>query len=185
MIMKFTTGLVRLSYAHIFEPKANMNGVEQYSASLIIPKKDAAQVQRINDFLQGMLKDNDVIARLGGAKAVKAGVTLPLHDADEKKPDDGAYANSFYLNAKANVDHAPKVLLYDRTECVDRSEVYSGCWVQAVLEFYPYNKNGNRGIGVSLSAVRKVKDGEPLSGATVSDKDWDDSLLGGSLEDLL
>lgn len=61
---------------------------------------------------------------------------------------------------------------------MDPEEVYSGCYVQAVLTLYVYNTSGNKGIGVSLNAIRKIKDGERLAGTVVSESDWDDSLLG-------
>lgn len=36
--IKMTTGLVRLSYAHLFQPAEDLSGHEKYSASLIIRK---------------------------------------------------------------------------------------------------------------------------------------------------
>jgi hypothetical protein len=71
-------------------------------------------------------------------------------------------------------------------EIADPNEIYSGCYVQAVLNLYAYNKNGNSGIGASLLGIRKIKDGEPLTGSHVSDDDFDDSLLeGDGLDDLM
>ena len=37
--------------------------------------------------------------------------------------------------------------------------------------------NGNKGVGVGLSGVRKVKDGDRLGGVTVSADDFDDDLV--------
>lgn len=62
----------------------------------------------------------------------------------------------------------------------DEVKVYSGCYVQAVLSIFPYN-NQQVGVGIGLTAIRKVADGEPLAGTVVSDKDWDDTLLGDDL----
>ena len=56
--------------------------------------------------------------------------------------------------------------------------------MQAVLSIFPYNSNGNKGIGVGLLGVRKIKDGDSQGGTVVSDSDFDDSLLGDA-EDLL
>lgn len=170
--MKFTTGLCRLSYAHVFEPKEDLSGNPKYSCSLIIPKSDEKQINRINEAFGTMLADKDILVKLGGKAK---GADLPLRDGDER--EDAVYEDCFYLNAKANPDYPPQVLLKDRTECVDREEVYSGCYVQAVLEFFPYNANGKKGIGVGLRAIRKIKDGEPLTGSKVSDSDWDDDLI--------
>ena len=170
--MKFTTGLCRLSYEHIFEPHADLNGEEKYSCSLLISKKDKKQIDRITEAFDSMLEDKDILVKLGGKAK---GTTLPLHDGDEK--DDDVYAGHVYLNARANVKYPPKVILQDRTEVVDQSDVYSGCYVQAVLSFYPYNQAGKKGIGVGLLAIRKIKDGEKLAGSAVTDNDWDDSQL--------
>lgn len=176
---KFTTGACRLSYAHIFQPHEDLNGNLKYSASLIIPKADDAQVQRFKAEFDRMVKDPDVRRVLGKGENYR----LPLRDGDLERPNDSAYAKSWFINAKSNPDHKPLVVDKERQEIVDPNEVYSGCWVQAVLSFYPYNKGGNRGIGVSLAAIRKLKDGKPLSGTVVTDNDFDDSLVGTGMED--
>ena len=44
---RVVTGLVRLSYAHIWRPQS-FNGQEaKYSVSIIIPKSDTATIERI------------------------------------------------------------------------------------------------------------------------------------------
>ena len=40
-----------------------------------------------------------------------------------------------------------------------------------------YKSNGNKGVGVGLSGVRKVKDGDRLGGVTVTANDFDDDLV--------
>lgn len=177
--MKVTTGLVRLSYAHIFEPAEDPNGNMKYSASLIIPKSDTKGVQIIQDAIDRMLEDKDVINTLGGSTK---NIRLPLRDGDTDRPKDAAYKDSLFFNANSNQDHRPKVFTRDRMEVVDPEEVYSGCWVQAVVNFYPYNKV-SRGIGASLMAIRKIKDGEPLTGSVVTASDFNDDLLGDVTED--
>ena len=56
-------------------------------------------------------------------------------------------------------------------------KVYSGCYAQCILNLYVYNSNGNKGVGVGLSGVRKVKDGDRLGGVTVTADDFDDDLV--------
>ena len=60
MSKKLITGLCRLSYAHLFQPHADLNGKEKYSASLIIPKSDKATLGRYQQAIDEMLKDPDV-----------------------------------------------------------------------------------------------------------------------------
>ena len=52
------------------------------------------------------------------------------------------------------------------------------CYV--IMNLYPYNTNGNRGIAVGLNHIQKIADGEPLGGARGKAEnefdDWDDDL---------
>lgn len=169
MSKKLITGLCRLSYAHLFQPHADLNGKEKYSASLIIPKSDKATLGRYQQAIDEMLKDPDVKRTLGNG----GGYRKPLRDGDADRPEDPAYQNCYFINASSNTDHKPAVYSIEGLEVVDPNEVYSGCWVQAILFFYAYNKGGNRGIGCSLNAVRKRKDDTPLSGNIVSASDFD------------
>lgn len=179
--MKFTTGLVRLSYAHLTEPAENLNGVMQYSASLIIPKDNKKSVQQFENAIRTMMGDKECIAKWGGKNT---GIKSPLHDGDTERPEDANYANSYYVNVKANTDHRPKLYNKDLTEIVDPSDIYSGCYGQAVLSVYAYNYQGSsKGLSFSILSFRKVKDGAPLGGVSVSENDFDDDLLDGFDDD--
>lgn len=174
--MQFTTGTVRLSYAHLFEPHQDPSGQDRYSCSLLI-RKDSKDVERLKFAFQKILEDPESIKKLGNAR----NVDIPLRDGDEK--DNPEYHGCFYLNAKAGVNNPPKIFDRDHVEIMDRSEVYSGCYVQASISLYVYNKGANRGIGVGLRGIRKIKDGEPLSGSTVTASEFSDDLVKDDLDE--
>lgn len=175
--MQFTTKTVRLSYANLFTPKTDLSGRVRYSCALLIPK-DSDDVERIQSAFKQILSDPAALRILGGTK----NIDLPLRDGDEK--DSPEYKGHYYLNAKADENRPPKVYTKDKVEIVDQSEVYSGCYAQASLSFYPYNKSGKKGIGVGLRGIRKIKDGEALSGSVVSDSEFDDELVKDDLNDI-
>lgn len=177
--MQITTSTVRLSYASLFEPRADLSGRMQYSCSLLIPK-DSKDVNRIKEAFKKMLNDPHNKAILGGKTS---NIDLPLRDGDEKE-EHPEYAGMYYLNAKASENRPPKLFTKDLVELVDRDELYSGCYVQASLSLYCYNKNGHKGIGVGLRGIRKIKDGEPLSGSVVTPDEFSDSLVKDDLDDL-
>ena len=55
---KVVTGLVRLSYANVWEPKAaNENAQPKYSVSIIIPKSDKATLKKINDAIDAAIEE--------------------------------------------------------------------------------------------------------------------------------
>lgn len=99
-------------------------------------------------------------------------LNLPLIDGDKKRPNDPAYANCYYINAKN--DDQPKLFGLDGEEVISRNDVYSGCFARVKISFYAYNRSGNRGIACSLLGLRKAADGKPLGGAVCSVDDFAD-----------
>ena len=108
-----------------------------------------------------------------------AALKTPLRDGDAERPDDEAYANSYFINANATT--APGIVDVDRNPILTRSEVYSGVYGRASISFYAFNSNGNKGIACGLNNLQKVRDGEPLGGKASAESDFatddDDEFL--------
>ncbi len=165
---KVVTGVVRLSYEHVWEP-ASVNGSNpKYSVSLIIPKSDTKTIAAINQAIDNAIRDG--AAKFGGKIPPKGALKLPLRDGDTEREDE-AYRDAYFINANSTT--APQI--------VDRSEVYSGCYARVSINFYAFNSNGNRGIACGLGNIQKVRDGEPLGGKTSAADDFatdlDDDFL--------
>lgn len=164
---KVVTGKVRFSYANIWEPKSINDGDAKYSVSLIIPKTDTKTLTEINKAIETAKEDGK--AKFGGK--IPANLKLPLRDGDIDRPDDEAYANSYFINANSKerpgiVDRAVKPIL-------DQDEVYSGCYGRASITFYAFNSNGNKGVACGLQNLQKLADGEALSGRAKAEDDFD------------
>ncbi|MDC4239646.1 DUF2815 family protein [Clostridium tertium] len=164
---KVTTGKVRLSYAHLFEPHAIEGNEPKYSVSVIIPKSDKETLQAIKEAVneakeQGKSKWNG---------KVPANVKTPLRDGDVDREGDEAYAGCYFLNA--NSKNKPGIVDINVQPILDATEVYSGCYGRLTLNFYAYNANGNKGIAAGLGNVQKLADGEPLGGFTRAEDDFD------------
>jgi len=168
---KVVTGLVRLSYAHIFEPKSINGSDPKYSVSLIIPKSDKQMVKVIEEAISNAKELGK--SKWGGK--IPNGLKLPLRDGDEDRPEDEAYADSYFINA--NNDKAPKVVSTEKDKKTGKAielgsyDVYSGCYARVSVNFYPFNANGNRGVACSLLSIQKIEDGEPLAGVTSAPED--------------
>ena len=163
----------RWSYAHIWEPKSVNGSTPKYSVSLIIPKSDAKTVEKIRKAIEAAYAEG--ASRLkGSGKTVPALSTLktPLRDGDLERPDDDAYADSYFINA--NSATAPGIVDKACEPILDRSEIYSGVYARASINFYSFNSNGNRGIACGLNNIQKLRDGQPLGGKSRAEDDFAD-----------
>ena len=138
---------VRLSYAHVWEPKETKKGEEKkYSASLIIRKTDTKTLNAIKKAIAEAKEEGKT--KLANKKGViPANIKLPLRDGDVDR-------------------HVQPIM--------DRAEVYSGCYANVSVTFYAYNQEGNIGIGCGLGNIQKVGDGDPLSSARSAEDDFDE-----------
>lgn len=159
-----TTGKVRFSYCHFFTPVAAQGSDQaKYSVSVIIPKSDEETLKRIKTAIEEAKKAGQTSKWEG---KIPAKLHTPLKDGDEEKPDDPAYANSYYFNCSSK--NQPAVVDRALQPIIDPTEVYSGCYGRVNVNFYAYNFNGVKGVAAGLNSVQKLEDGQPLGGTAPS-----------------
>ena len=178
---KVITGVdTRWSYANVWDPKSINGSTPKYSVSLIIPKSDKVTIQKIKAAIQAAYEEGESKLK-GSGKSVPSlsVIKTPLRDGDLERPDDEAYKNAYFVNA--NSATAPGIVDADRQQIIDRSEVYSGVYGRASINFYAFNSNGNKGIACGLNNLQKIRDGEPLGGKASAESDFatddDDDFL--------
>ena len=168
---KVVTGIIRLSYANVWEATSINGGTPKYSVSLIIPKSDTKTIDAINAAVDAAIKEG--ASKFGGKIPNKAALKLPLRDGDTER-DDEAYKDSFFVNANSTT--APQIVDRAVQPILDRAEVYSGCYARVSINFYAFNSNGNRGIACGLGNIQKVSDGDPLGGRSSAADDFSADL---------
>lgn len=169
---KVVTGEVRLSYVHIFEPTAiDENSEEKYSISVIIPKSDKQTLKRVREAIEAA-KELGKVKKWGGKLPPK--LKLPLRDGDEERPDDEAYADSYFFNCSSK--QKPGVVDKKCNPIIDTEEVYSGCYGRVSVNFYPFDQSGSKGVAAGLNNVQKLKDGDPLGGRSRAEDDFGDGF---------
>ena len=193
------TPLCRFTFVNVFEPKANLSGAMKYSAGLMFPKDNIADIKvlkkAIDDAIQAGISKGIITAAQVKSRTFK----YPLRDGDAyyEEADESAKANRagyrgmMFLSASSNnpvgvVDrHAQPIM--------DPSEFYSGCWGHADIRFYAFNRGGGIGIGVGLQNVMKKKDDTRLDGrqdaqmafaGVVDNSDEQGPAFGGSEDDV-
>ena len=170
--MKVITGPeTRWSYANLWEPKSINGGTPKFSVSLIIPKSDAKTIDKVKAAIEAAYREGEAKLK-GNGKSVPtlASIKNPLRDGDAERPDDEAYANAYFINANATT--APGIVDANCNPILTRSEVYSGVYGRASINFYAFNSNGNRGIACGLNNLQKIRDGAPLGGKASAESDF-------------
>jgi len=161
----------RFSYLNVNEPKAVDGGTPKFSVSLIIPKSDKETIDKVKKAIKAAYEEGQGKLR-GNGKSVPAlsVLKIPLRDGDAERPDDEAYKNAYFINA--NSPSKPGVVDAACNPILDTSELYSGIYGRASINFYAFNVNGNRGIACGLNNLQKLRDGEPLGGHTRAEDDF-------------
>lgn len=178
---KVITGKCRLSYGHIWEPSSmDENSPAKYSACIIIRKDDTKTLSKIRAAMDAATQDG-IQSKWKGKKP--ANLKLPLRDGDEERPEDEAFKGCYFLNT--NASRQPGVVDRDLNPILDKDELYSGCYCRFSINFYPFDKSGNRGVAVGLNNVQKLADGDRLSGGSRAEDDFDDDYTDDDLDDIM
>ena len=171
----------RISFANIFEAKSINGGDAKFSVSCLIPKTDKKTLLAIHKAVEAAKEDGKT--RKWGGK-IPPNLKMPLRDGDIDRPDDENYQECMFINATSK--DAPQVVDRRVQPITDPMMVYSGCYCNVSVNFYPFNANGNRGVAAGLGNVQFVRDGDRLSGRASAESDFDaledEEVLGGADE---
>lgn len=175
---KVVGGPARMSYVHVFKPTSvhpDKPETLKYSAMLMVPKSNKLLFKELKAAQQAALEIGKVTK---WANKIPEKLSLAIKDGDEdydldKNPE---YAGHWIISAKS--DTKPGIVDREKEPLTSEEEFYSGCFARFSIKFYPYNTAGNKGIGVQLNHLQKVKDGERLGGKASVDEDfaedWED-----------
>ena len=167
---------VRLSFCNLLVPRAQDSQKpddKTYSSAVLIPKSDTATVEAIKAAINEALEDG-VVKTWGGNRPAQ--LRNPLRDGDEKYLKDGVtkdptYAGMWFINAKGPYGgKSQPVLLGPNGQQTDSAAViYSGVFGQVKLNFFAYDKAGNRGIGAGIASFLSSGQGDALSSVETAD----------------
>lgn len=170
---KVVTGKVRFSYLYVFEPRATQRGDIKYSVTVLIPKSDMVTYQNIINAMNGTL-DESIANIFNGVKPINP--KMPLYDGDGLRANGEAFGEEcrghWVITASSN--DKPEIVDANLNPIMSKSELYSGCYGRASLNFFAYNKNGNKGVGCGLMNLQKLEDGPSLTGRTTAVEDFAD-----------
>jgi hypothetical protein len=167
----YITPAATLSYPALFEPKT-MQGSDKpkYSASLVFPPgTDLKQMQRLAQEA-ATEKFGDKWPALHRAGRFR----FPFRTDGEEK---GYAKGSVFINAKSDTKPGvvgPMAGADGKPVPIDdEDDMYPGCIVRASITFFAYDQQGNKGVGVGLNNIQKMRDGKRLDGRRAASDEFD------------
>jgi len=168
-IVKAVTPKFRAAFLNAFRPQEFEDGSEpKYGVIALFPKNvDISKLEKM---------------------AIKAGIDKwgkedfqkmrkspkfwwPFRDGDDERTDYDGFEDKIFVNFTTKMK--PGLVDSQREPILDESEVYSGCFMRATVVAYAFD-NKSKGIGFSLQNLQKLSDGEPFSGRSKAEDDFDE-----------
>jgi hypothetical protein len=162
---RVVTGKVRFSYFSALTARKNeMNGKEEFSTQVLVPKTDKETVTALKAAAKEAL-----IAKFGDK--IPKTVRNPLRDGDTETKSDGSplgpeYAGHYFFNAKNT--SKPGAVDAHGHDIIGNDEIVSGDYGRVSLNAYAYDQAGNKGVSFGLNNIMLVSKGQSLGGAKPS-----------------
>jgi hypothetical protein len=164
---KVVTDRVRMSFLNWFAPRKNdLNGKEEYSAELLIPKTDT---ETLNN-LKAAMKEA-IVAKFGDKPPP---LRNPLKDGDTATKQNGDpvadyYKGHFFLRTKST--EKPGVIGVDGNELREAAQFVSGDYGQAAITAFAFDTTANKGVSFYLQNLLFTDKGEAFGGGKASASD--------------
>lgn len=166
---------VRLSYLYLNAPRPKESDDEddKYSATLLLPKTDAATKAEIDAAIKAAV-DKAVVNPKIWAGVRPPNPAIPIHDGDGVRQDGTPFGDECKGCWVLTASSKDKPMVVHRSNVkveLDPRDIYSGMYAIVMLNFSGYNYKGKKGIGCYLGNICKTRDGEPLGFARTTAED--------------
>lgn len=178
---KVLTPKFRVSFPALFEPKLPPGETDPKKAKFGITMlfqvegPDAVDITPLKNAVAAVLteKFGADATKWPRDKAGKLTVKTPFRDGTEKDYD-GYGPGIIFCSASANRDRRPGLVFGNKEPINNPNDFYGGCYARATINAYWFDKGVNKGVAFGLNNVQKWSDGEPFSGKSKPENDFDE-----------
>lgn len=158
-------------YPKLFSPEVNkLSGKNEFSVVAVFPK--GADRSKLDAAFTAAVVKKFGEDKKKWPKNIKSPIRANEEKEKEGKLPEGYEPGGFFMTLKSMVPtdparlskyKAPQVFDKNKMPMLDQSNMYGGCYCQAVVNAGAYSQAGNNGVSFYLEAVIKVADGQPVS----------------------
>jgi hypothetical protein len=169
---RLTIKNVRLAFPDLFEATSFEDSEPSYKATFIFPP-DHPQIQEVRKAMQQAAKTKWGEKAGDVYRSLTASNRLAFRSGEDKAHLDG-FAGNFYISSSNKT--RPTVIDRDRSPLTAKDgRPYGGCFVNAIIEFWPQDNKWGKRINASLAGVQFLRDGDAFSGgAAAQAEDFED-----------
>lgn len=163
---KVMTPKFRVSFPSVFKARADFEGQEpKFSIVMLFDK--ATDISALKQLAQSV-----VLEKWGPDKAKwPQNLRSPFRDGDVEGNGKDGYTGVIFVRASSKT--RPGLVDQEKVQILEESDFYGGCYARATINAFAYDKAGNKGVAFGLQNIQKLADGEPFSGRTKAEDDFD------------
>jgi hypothetical protein len=161
---KVMTPEFRVSFPSIFKARAFAEGMEpKFSLVMLFDKKtDLSALKKLAA---------EAVAEKWPDKAKRPkNLKNPFRDGSERSDTDG-YEGCIFVAASSK--QKPGIVDANVQPIISEEDFYAGCYARATVTCYAYSQMGNNGVAFGLQNVQKLRDGNPFSGKSKAEDDFE------------
>lgn len=169
---KLMTPRFRVSFPDVFKPRAMQVGqTEKYAITMLFNMAEINKDPKQKALFDAMVAEAQRAVKEKWADKRPAGLRNPFRDGKEKAHLEGYGDGVIFV--KASTTTKPGLIDGAKQDIISPDEFYAGCYARATVNVYAYDKAGNKGVSFGLQNIQKLADGEPFSGRTSAEEDFD------------
>jgi hypothetical protein len=179
-IIAFTSPPGVVMYPHVFErnPEVDDSGKYAFGVMLRFKKETVDAGGEFHEEWKAMRREFMRCAKIAWPGGLPEEMGSPVRDGDKfdkannkKKKDE--LRGHYYINFKSpgnedqkSLESQPTIVDANRglAEITSRREFYPGCVAAVSGTVFPYDNKGNEGVGVRLTNICKIDDGDRIGG---------------------
>lgn len=169
---KLMTPKFRVSFPQVFEPRAvGESTKKKYSMVMLFSVAEIDKSPEAKKQWADMIAAAKFIANEKWPKGIPANLQWPFRKGEEKEQYQGYGPGVIFVTATTTT--RPGLVDERKVAIINPEDFYAGCYARATVNPYAWTYMGKNGVSFGLQNIQKLADGEPFSGRTNAEDDFD------------